>query len=368
MRRIIQSPARYMQGPGELKNLAGTMAQLGYGFAYLLADAFSAKTLSDPLCRSFLEEGARYRLETLEGECCFPEIDRHCGLFRESGCDCVIGVGGGKALDTAKAVSYYTQSPMIAVPTAASMDGPCSAIAVIYTPEGKFDRYLHLHTNPVAVVADTAVIAKAPARMLSAGMGDALSTCYEAEACYRSHSITDAGGYSTNAALALARLCRETLFRDGVQALLAVECGEVTPALENVVEANLYLSGVGFESGGLAAAHALANGLTHLPALRKSMHGEVVAFCTIAQMVLENRPMEELRQVLAFCRSVHLPVTLEELGAGECSREELALAAEASLGNNSNMENMPFPITAEQALGALLLADRLGRDFSKIEK
>ena len=368
MKKIIQSPARYIQGAGELKNLAGVMIQLGCGNGYVLADGFSAKTLSDQLSRSFLEQGARYRLETLEGECCFPEIDRHCGLFRESKCDCVIGVGGGKALDTAKAVSHYTHAPMIAVPTAASMDGPCSAIAVIYTPEGQFDRYLHLRTNPVAVVADVSVIAKAPARMLSAGMGDALSTCYEAEACHRSNGITDAGGCSTNAALALARLCRETLFRDGVQALMAVECGEVTPALENVVEANLYLSGVGFESGGLAAAHALANGLTHLPALRKAMHGEVVAFCTIAQMVLENRPMEELRQVLKFCRSIHLPVTLQELGAGECSREDLALAAEASLGKNSYMDHMPFPVTAQEALGALLLADRLGQEFSVDEK
>ena len=368
MKKIIQSPARYIQGAGELKNLAGVMIQLGCGNGYVLADGFSAKTLSDQLSRSFLEQGARYRLETLEGECCFPEIDRHCGLFRESKCDCVIGVGGGKALDTAKAVSHYTHAPMIAVPTAASMDGPCSAIAVIYTPEGQFDRYLHLRTNPVAVVADTSIIAKAPARMLSAGMGDALSTCYEAEACHRSNGITDAGGCSTNAALALARLCRETLFRDGVQALMAVECGEVTPALENVVEANLYLSGVGFESGGLAAAHALANGLTHLPALRKAMHGEVVAFCTIAQMVLENRPMEELRQVLKFCRSIHLPVTLQELGAGECSREDLALAAEASLGKNSYMDHMPFPVTAQEALGALLLADRLGQEFSVDEK
>ena len=364
MERIIQSPSRYVQGENLLSRLAVYMKQLGCTSGYLLADAFSVKSYGKQLPRSFLEEGVRYRLEELKGECCLPEIDRHCALIRESGCDCVIGIGGGKALDTAKAVAYYARVPVIAVPTAASMDGPCSGLSVLYTPEGVFERYLHLRINPAVVVADLSVIAKAPARLLSAGMGDALSTCYEAEACRQSNAVTDTGAHSTNGALALARLCREILFRDGVQALLAVEEGVVTPALENVVEANLYLSCIGFESGGLAAAHALANGLTRVPALRRAMHGESVVFCTVAQMILENRPMSELREVLGFCRNIRLPVTLGELGAGEtCTDEELRLAAKASLDGNSYMEHMPFLVTEESAFAALKMADRLGREM-----
>ena len=365
MERMIQAPSRYVQTEDGLGRLAGYMMQLGCASAYLLADGFSAKTYANLLPRSFLETGARYHIETLQGECCLPEIDRHCAILRQLDCDCVIGVGGGKALDTAKAVAYYARLPVIAAPTAAAMDGPCSGLAVLYTAEGVFERYLHLRTNPAVVVADLSVIAKAPARLLSAGMGDALSTCYEAEACRRSNALTDTGSHSTNGALALARLCRETLLRDGMQALLAVECGAITPALENVVEANLYLSGVGFESGGLAAAHALANGLTHLPAMRGAMHGETVAFCTVAQMVLENRPMHELREVLNFCRSIRLPVTLEQLGAGQCTEEELRLAAKASLGDNSYMSHMPFPVTEESALSALKMADRLGKQLAE---
>lgn len=363
MKRVLQSPSWYIQEDGALLHLAEYMKKLGGVSAYILTDAFAAKSFAKILPRSFLETGARYHIEELQGECCLPEVDRHCALLRQTDCDFVIGIGGGKALDTAKAVSHYARLPVMAVPTAASMDGPCSGLAVLYTEEGVFDRYLHLRTSPAAVAVDTGVIAKAPARLLSAGMGDALSTCYEAEACCRSQGITDAGGVSTNVALALARLCRETLFRDGVQARLAAECGVVTPALENIVEANLYLSCIGFESGGLAAAHALANGLTLLPALRSAMHGEVVAFCTLAQLVLENRPMEELRQVLSFCRSIQLPVTLEGLGAGDCKEEDLFQAAQASLGENSYMHHMPFAVTAQSAFAALRVADRLGQDF-----
>ena len=367
MEIIIQAPSRYIQGEAVLQKLAFYVKQLGGSCAYLLADGFSVHSLGKTLPRSFLEEGAGYRLEELQGECCLPEIDRHCALLREAGCDCVVGIGGGKALDTAKAVAYYARVPVLVAPTAASMDGPCSGLAVLYTPEGVFDRYLHLRTNPAAVLADLSVIAKAPARLLSAGMGDALATCYEAEACQRANGITDAGGHVSGAAMALARLCRETLFRDGEQALTAVECGVITPALEKVVEANLYLSGVGFESGGLAAAHALANGLTHLPALRKAMHGETVAFCTIAQLVLENRPMEEIRQVLSFCKAVRLPVTLAELG-GAVMPEELLLAAQASLKDNSYMNHMPMTVTADSACAALLVADRLGQQFPETSR
>ncbi len=64
------------------------------------------------------------------------------------------------------------------------------------------------------------------------------------------------------AALALAELCYNTLLEEGEKAMLAAEQHVVTLALERVIEANTYLSGVGFESGGLAAAHAVHNGLT----------------------------------------------------------------------------------------------------------
>lgn len=60
--------------------------------------------------------------------------------------------------------------------------------------------------------------------------------------------------YATLAALALANLCFDTLLSDGIKAKLAVEAGVSTKAVENIIEANTLLSGLGFESAGLAAA------------------------------------------------------------------------------------------------------------------
>ncbi len=87
----------------------------------------------------------------------------------------------------------------------------------------------------------------------------------------------------TLSSLALARLCYDTLLEYGLQAKLAVEKKAVTLAVEAVVEANILLSGLGFESGGLAGAHAFHNGLTVLEASHAKLHGQKVAFGSLCR-------------------------------------------------------------------------------------
>src|SRR5205823_2279691 len=104
-----------------------------------------------------------------------------------------------------------------------------------------------------------------PSRLRVAGMGDGLATWFEARTCVAGYVKNIRGGGSTRSAAALAELCYKTLLEDGAAALRAVQAKAVTPALERLVEANTLLSGLGFESSGLAAAHALHNGLTVAP-------------------------------------------------------------------------------------------------------
>lgn len=212
--------------------------------------------------------------EAFRGECSMTEIERVKASFEASGCDVVVGIGGGKIHDTAKAVAYYAGAPVVIVPTIASTDAPCSALSVIYSDEGVFEKYLFLPANPNMVLVDTAVVAAAPVRLLVAGMGDALATYFEARACEASGATNCVGGKTTLAAMGLARLCYDTLLEDGVKARLAVQNGVCTKAVEHVIEANTYLSGLGFESGGLAGAHAIHNGFTAVPETHSMYHGE----------------------------------------------------------------------------------------------
>jgi glycerol dehydrogenase len=92
------------------------------------------------------------------------------------------------------------------------------------------------------------------------------------------------------------------------------EAHAVTPALEHVVEANTLLSGLGFVSGGLAAAHAIHNGFTVLEKVHDQQHGEKVAFGTLVSLYLTDKPGEVIDEVYAFCESMGLPTTFEGIG------------------------------------------------------
>jgi len=135
----------------------------------------------------------------------------------------------------------------------------------------------------------------------------------------------------------------------------------VTPALERLVEANTLLSGLGFESAGLAAAHAVHNGLTMAPATHSFFHGEKVAFGTLVQLVLEGKPRTEIEEVVGFATEVGLPVTLAAIGLSELSREMLEQIATRATAPGETMHNEPFEVTPDLVADAILAADALGR-------
>jgi len=251
-------------------------------------------------------------------------------------------------------------------PTIAATDAPTSSSAVLYTNDGAFDDYAYFVSNPDVVLVDTAVIAMAPARFLVSGMGDALSTFFEARSCKRAFARVNASGNGradasgTMTAMALADLCYKTLLEDGLKAKLACEANVATPALENIVETNILLSGLGFESGGLAAAHAIHNGLTVLEEAHHFFHGEKVAFGTLVHLVLENAPMDEIRTVIGFCKSVGLPTCLKDLGVNEVTMEKISAVAKGSTIPEESIHNMPFPVTEDAVIAAILAADRIG--------
>ena len=362
MANTIISPNRYVQGRGELKNLPEHAKKLGKKL-FVIISASGVKRVRDLLEKSFENTGMELVFEEFQGECCETEIKRLGSRFQENKCDLVVGVGGGKIHDSAKAAAYYQGAPVVIIPTIASTDAPCSALSVIYSETGVFERYLFLNSNPDLVLVDTDIIAAAPSRLLVSGMGDALATYFEARAVAASGALSCAGGKPTKGALALAKLCYETLLEDGVKAKLAVEAGACTQAVENIIEANTYLSGIGFESGGLAGAHAIHNGLTVIKDCHHLYHGEKVAFGTLTQLVLENAGQKLLEEVIGFCMDVGLPTTFAELGMARPDKDLLMEAAVRACSPDDTLVNMPFEVTPEMVYAAMVGADALGRYF-----
>ncbi len=372
MRKAFISPCKYVQGEDELLNLGYFVSSFGKS-ALLIAHKDDIARIKEKLDITKEKFGIEFVESDFRGECSRDEVNRLKEIAKGKSCACTIGLGGGKAIDTAKCVAEG--EALIIVPTIAATDAPTSHSAVLYTEEGRFEDYAYFKQSPSVVLVDTSVIAKAPVRFLVAGMGDALSTYFEARATASSFSNVNAGlpcGYrekacseakGTNTAMALASLCYQTLIRDGLKAKLSCESGCVTQSLENIVEANILLSGLGFESGGLAAAHAIHDGLTILQGTHSYYHGEKVAFGTLAQLVLENAPDNEIDEVLNFCSKVGLPVCLADIGVSQISDEELMLVAQKACIPEESIHSMPFIVSAEAVAAAIKTADRIGSDF-----
>ena len=362
MLKVIQSPSKYIQGANALQSI-GEFAKLLANKYFIIADDFVMKLTADTVGSSMQASELEHHFSRFNGECSRHEIERLTVELKKHGCNGVVGIGGGKTLDTAKAIAHDQHIPVVVVPTIASTDAPTSALSVIYTEQGKFAEYMIYPKNPDIVLMDSTIIAKAPVRLLVAGMGDALSTYFEAQACFDAKAISMAGGASTLAAVTLARLCYETLLAEGYKAKLAVEAGVVTEAVERIIEANTYLSGIGFESSGLAAAHAIHNGFTVLDECHHLYHGEKVAFGTLTQLVLQNSSMEEIETVLSFCQQLGLPITLAEMGVSQDIERKIHAVAKASCPEGETIHNMPFKVTPDSVYAAIIVADRLGQAF-----
>lgn len=360
MAKTFISPSRYVQGPNELQNVGKYSANLGKNALVLISQGGFKRTGAE-IEESFKKSGVSFVFEYFNGECSKVEINRLKNIVKEKSCDVIVGIGGGKIFDTAKAVAYYENLPVVICPTIASTDAPCSALSVIYTEAGVVEEYLFLRRNPDVVLMDTAIITKSPVRLTVSGMGDALATYFEARACKRSDGPNFCGGKAGITAMAIAELCYNTLIAEGRKAKIALEAGACTEAVERVIEANTLLSGLGFESGGIAAAHAIHNGFTILPECHHMYHGEKVAFGVIAQLVLENSSCDELNEVLSFCVDVGLPVTLKELGVENPTREKILEVAKVACSENDTLHNMPFEVTPELVADAIFAADGFGK-------
>lgn len=362
MENILISPGKYIQGSGAFRGLGEHVKKFG-DRALIIVDSFVLKSLNARLHDAMAPVATV--VEQFGGEASKREIDRLKAIGDREKVTAVVGVGGGKTLDTAKAVAYSLKRPLVVVPTIAATDAPTSALSVIYTDEGVFEEYLILPKNPDLVLVDTQIVAEAPVRFLVSGMGDALATWFEADAASRSASANMPGGRPTAAALALAKLCYDTLLEYGLSAKLAVEKHVVTPAVERIVEANTLLSGLGFESGGLAAAHAIHNGFTVIHETHERYHGEKVAFSTIVQLVMEDRYTDEIEEVLEFCEIVGLPTTLADLGIDHPEKDALMRAAQSATAEGETIHNMPFPVTAEMVYSAIVGADAIGKQHKQ---
>jgi len=361
--RAFGGPFRYIQGPGEFRNLEMYVRDYG-NKVFVLIDAFLFDGLEAELREIFADAPSNFAAEKFNGECCESEVARVTELAREAGAEVIAGVGGGKTLDTAKIVANNLGLPQFIIPTSASTDAPTSSMSVLYKDTGEHLRCIVHRRGPDLVLVDSRIIARAPLRLFVAGIGDALSTWFEARANARSDTANYIGrGYRRcKAGMAIAQMCYDVLMEDGFAAKLALEKGALSEAVENVIEANILLSGLGFENTGCAGAHSLHTGFHEIPEANRMLHGEIVAFGVIFQLVMENEDKAELEKIVKFLKSVGLPITLKQLNV-EPTPENIRIITGRVVDGNSGVEAEPFLITEELVYNAIVTADAIGEYY-----
>ena len=268
--------------------------------------------------------------------------------------DLIIGVGGGKALDAAKLLAYQCHLPVVTIPTCAATCAAWTALSNVYSEEGAFLYDVSLENCPDLLLLDYDLIATAPTYTLVAGIGDAIAKWYEA-------SVSSGNSEQTLivSAVQQARVLRDILFQKSAAALQSPG----SAVWKEVVDATVLLAGVIGGLGGAecrtVAAHAVHNGLTHLP-VHSSIHGEKVAFGILVQLRLEEMVQgnqlaaTSRQQLLKFYTEIGLPQKLSDLGLENISLKELEQAAELALAPKSDIHRLPFKVAIEQLLAAMV--------------
>lgn len=357
--RAFGSPSRYIQGPGEIRNLPKFAANYGQS-ALVLIDPFFYPEYKETIPAMFQAQGMRAYTVEYCGKCSDETREALIAYTRTLPeiPDTFIGIGGGQVCDMNKAIGAAFGKAFISVPTSLATDAPTSTHSIINN-EGQMP-YLLVHTkNPDYVVVDTEITVRSPIHMLISGIGDALATYIEAECSWGHNNVCNAGGGTyrpTRLGMAVAKLSYEILLEKGVAAVRAARAHVRTPAYEDVAEATVLLSGLGFECTGVSIAHGLQAAF-HVLDCKPLLHGLGVGYCTLVQLVLMN-DNARFEEIFDFCRTVGLPVCTADLGLTEENREEnICRLVEEAYANRWNIQNMPFHISKVMLHDAILYLD-----------
>lgn len=350
---ITVAPSRVLRSPEALEQAGDAIATLGS--RPLIVGGDRTLTVAKPRLQAVLEQQQLpFTSANYGNDCSETGIAALKQAVTTHQADLIIGVGGGKALDTAKLLAHQCQLPVVTIPTSAATCAAWTALSNVYSDRGAFLYDVSLSRCPDLLILDYELIKSAPNRTLIAGIGDALAKWYEA-----SVSSGDSEQTLVIAAVQQARVLRDILLQKSAAALK--EPG--SSVWQEVVEATVLLAGVIGGLGGAqcrtVAAHAVHNALTHLP-IHSSIHGEKVAYGILVQLRLEELiqgnqlAVAARQQLLKFYAETGLPQTLGDLGLSNITLKELQTAAEIAIAPNSDIHRLPFGVASEQLMAAMV--------------
>jgi len=359
--KTIGFPGRYIQGPGAINEIPTLLRSFNVNKAVIILDEVVNQLNGSILKDMLSQSGVEASFIIFPGEIT-PQIVEKLSLEASKlNVEIILGFGGGKTIDASKGVALNCGLPLFIIPTIASNDSPTSRLIVLYNEQHQVSRVDYMVRNPDIVIVDTEIISKAPIRFFIAGLGDAISKKFEAKQCFENQGNNFFGTHSLPIARLLADNCYETIIKYGKDAVSQVKNQhKPNEDVERAIEASVLLSGLGFESAGLSLAHALTRGFTAHPIFSTYLHGEIVAFGSLVQLIAEERALNEITNHAIFCHSIGLPVSFGDFGVKEISNAELDLIAKKTM-EAPYINNISPKLNLDRLIQALLEADKAGQ-------
>ena len=351
--RVQPGAANYFSHPGALDELVRFFPQQRlFWIGGERATAAAAPYL--PAC----VREARSTQAVFRGHCSETQVAALCAQAGDA--EVVIGVGGGSALDTAKAVAARLSRPFVAIPTIAATCAAWTPLSVWYDDAGRALSFELFELGTHLVLVEPRLQLAAPVDYLRAGIGDTLAKWYEARVlCAREASLP----LTARLGLETARQLRDVLLSDGPAALADAAAGRLSAAFIDVVDAVIagggLVGGLGERYTRLAAAHSVHNGLTVLPETADVLHGAKVAYGILVQLALEGRD-EELTTLAAAYAPLGLPARLADLGVDAADAPKIAAFIAHTLRPVESIHYLPGAMDAERLLAAVQRVDALG--------
>ena len=351
------SPSHYQIGEGSLEYLIENLNDLRVKRIAVVAGRTAWEKAKPYLPSALLDQIEEKDIHTADGHCTVERTDRLASIYEEQQIDAVIGIGGGTALDIAKAAAANAQIKSILIPTIAATCAAWTPLSVFYQEDGAHSHYTEFPESNTLVVVEPAIIAEAPVKYLKAGIGDTLAKFYEARSLVEAFYPEGTLPVWLQISQFAARDCKDILLDDSEAAIQACESNQVTDALIRVIEAIIatggMVGGFGGKAGRIAGAHSIHNGLTAAPQIADSLHGEIVSYGILAQLAIEQ-DKNELTKLLAYYDTWGFPTKLADFSIHTDDQELLETIAKKVTREEESIHLMKEEIKANTVIDAFL--------------
>jgi len=335
-----------------------------YGKKAIVIGGKRAISKARPYLERDLKKISIIKYHVFQGEASFEACDEILGLKELSEADMIFGLGGGKAIDTAKEVQIKTGKPLFTFPTIAATCAATTKIAITYYKNGESRTTLKMNRPPIHVFINTEIITNAPSEYFYAGIGDTLGKYYEVSFSCRGRELD----YQNSMALQLAPMSAEPLIKYGYKAYNDLKnknnTYEVSQIILDIIVSTGYVSILIDHKYNTALAHAIYYGLTLQDVIKeKHLHGEVVSYGVLVQLVLDHKysgciSEAEIKKVFDFNKSIKLPTCLKDLDLEGCDLKASITKAK----NNSGLEVVPYKISEEMIEDAINILEKYNKE------